>query len=45
MENKISKSPPDWIVVGNDINVNFDYSDYAVVARSPYFVIYKRRAQ
>ncbi len=45
MENKISKSPPDWIVVGNDINANFDYSDYAVVARSPYFVIYKRRVQ
>lgn len=45
MENKISKSPPDWIVVGSDINVNFDYSDYAVVARSPYFLIYKRRAQ
>jgi len=42
---KIHNKPPDWIVVSDDIDIDYDYSKYDSVAKSRYFLVYKRRAQ
>lgn len=45
MRDKIAKHPPDWIVVSNDTNVGYDYTNYVQVAKSSYFAVYQRRTR
>jgi hypothetical protein len=45
MRTKIDRNPPDWIVLGNDVNVNYDYSNYERVAKSGFFSVLKRNTK
>jgi hypothetical protein len=45
MRSKIAKNPPDWIVVSNDTNIGYDYTNYVQVAKSGYFAVYQRRTR
>ena len=42
---KIITNPPIWIVTNPDASVEFDYKMYEMAARSPHFLVYKRRVQ
>mgnify|MGYP001766608274 FL=1 len=42
---KIITNPPIWIVTNGDASVEFDYKMYEMAARSPHFLVYKRRVQ
>ena len=42
MLRRIGATPPDWIVVANDTNIEYDYSPYSVVAKTLNFLVYKR---